>query len=164
MKKDISQLLIIPAIIFAMLGYSLSMKLLNFLSHLFELQFQAMSMNGILKFQLSVAGLLGLVPILAYFLFKFEFGDKSDREPIFKYWRNAGLLLFTALIGVVGDISTFKLIHNEIEELSEDGVMWTSYLEQLQSFTVGLGMMLIVSLLLYLWIRKQKQSTNISAE
>ncbi len=164
MKKDISQLLIIPTIIFAMLGYSLSMKLLNFLSYLFELQFQTMSMNGILKFQLSVAGLFGLIPVFSYFLFKYEFGDKSESEPIFKYWRNAGLLLLASLIGIVGDISTFKLMHNEIEALSEDGAMWTSYLEQLQSFTVGLGLMLVVSLLLYLWIRTQKQSTNISTE
>jgi hypothetical protein len=147
-----------------MLGYSLSMKLLNFLSQLFKLQFLTMSMNGILKFQLSVVGLFGLIPILAYLLFKYEFGDKSDNEPIFKYWRNAGLLLLASLIGVVGDVFTFKLMHNQVEELSEDGEMWTSYLEQLKSFTVGLGMMLVVSLALYLWIKGRRESIDSPTE
>ena len=161
MKKDIHQLIIIPAIIFGMLGYLAAISLLNFFINTIGLHLQLISLSGLEKFRLSIASLMFLIPPISYLLFRREFGADTDKQPISRYIRNLIMLLLAGLVGVCLDIISVKLFEDDVNELSGD-VPWTSFLENLSPFISGIGVMLLMAAFLFLWVSRAKSSQKIA--
>lgn len=156
-RKDLLQLGILPAIIIGMIGYTSSIRLVNFLSGLMGFQFNLMHTDGLTVFALTVAGLFALCPLFAFFLFHQKFKAQSQTQPITLHLRYLVYLLLGNFIGITLNVVQIKVFRMQLEELSAEGAQWTSFVEHLNPLPYGLSFIVIVAAAIFFSQKKHQE-------
>ncbi|MGB0521582.1 MAG: hypothetical protein ACPGJS_01420 [Flammeovirgaceae bacterium] len=145
MKKDFLQLGLLPAIILGFLGFSVSLKLMSFISGMMGFRFSLMSVDGLDSFRFAVAILFASCPFIALGLFYRRFAGDISNQPITFHLRYLVYLLLGVVGGITLDIVQIKLFRLKIEDLAANGANWTSFIEQLKPFPYGLSVVLVIA-------------------
>lgn len=157
MKKDIIQLALFPALILGLLGFTSSVQLLRFISHLMGFRFDLMSEEGLWMYSLAVAALFALCPMAALFLYLRKYQGNTIDQPITFHIRYLVYLGLGVLVSLVLDISRIKYFRSQLEELSAEAINWTSYVEELNPFPYGVPVLVVMSAAIFF---TQKIATN----
>ena len=157
MKKDFSQLGIIPSVVWGMLGYSSGIGLLRSLSDFFNMPLQISSVNALDLYRITIAILFALVPWIVLLVGVRRYGTKQA-QPLSWYGAGTALLLGAIVFGLVLEMFAMNNFQKEVQNLVP-GEQWVFSVEELHPFRSGAGGLLIASAMLFLvgmW-RKQKE-------
>lgn len=148
MKKDFSQLGIIPSVALAMLTYSSGIGLLRWFSDFFGIPLQTSSVGALETYRITLAVLAALVPWLVLLIGLRKYGTHKPQS--FGWYIFGVLLLLSSIIGGLAiEMVALDAFQRNVKELVPDQ-QWVFSIEELHPFKAGFGGLVISSAVLFL--------------
>jgi hypothetical protein len=148
MKKDLSQLGIIPSLSLGLLGYTSGIGLLQAMADWVQVPLHLASVATLEHYRLAVAVLWGLSPWAALGLWALS---RGPREPVALgyYALHAGIMVLAVTLGLCTELWAMQQFQADVETLVP-GAQWSFSVEELSPFRSGFGSLLLAMCMAFL--------------